>query len=150
MFALPAVLAAALVIAVQSCRNRPGNKAFADRASGLAAVFGLSWSWLIMALGLVEGAVSLGGFTFLVPALEHRGLSSVGAGAVTEHLRHRHAGLLPRPQGGRSASCLVAADRRRNDDVHRFCYRRSEPIGNHIGMAAILLGGGWAFMHSSL
>jgi predicted MFS family arabinose efflux permease len=150
MFALPAVLAAVLVVWL---RNMP-EPAKAQVARGpvqqLAAVFKQRWSWLVMALGLVEGAVLLGCFTFLAPALEHEGLTSIGAGTVTalygvgtlvfsrvlKRVALRAAWQLL-VTGGIMVTVGFAA-----------CAISQSVVG--IGIAAVLLGGGWAFMHSSL
>ncbi|GAA3604914.1 MFS transporter [Nonomuraea rosea] len=130
-----------------------------DRAAGggtgvggyLGAVLGHPWALLVFGLAFVEGAILLGVLPFLAPALEHTGLATAVAGlAITAYglglwllskLVKRLSGRWPTPVlmavGGAQlcAGFALAA-------VHV-----SLPT---VAVTALLLGGGWSFLHSSL
>jgi predicted MFS family arabinose efflux permease len=150
MFALPAVLAAVLVVWLRNMPEPAKSQAVRGPAQQLATVFKQRWSWLVMALGLVEGAVLLGCFTFLAPALEHEGLTSIGAGTVTALYG---VGTLVfsrvlKRVALRAAWQLLVAGGIMVTVGFAACAISQSVVG--IGIAAVLLGGGWAFMHSSL
>jgi predicted MFS family arabinose efflux permease len=94
--------------------------------------------------------VLLGCFTFLAPALQHRGLSAVDAGLVTalygagtlvfSRVLKRYA-LRPAWSLITAGGAMVCGG---------FLIAAVSPSAGGIAVAAILLGGGWAFLHSSL
>ncbi|MBF8187934.1 MFS transporter [Nonomuraea sp. K274] len=115
------------------------------------AVLRQRWALLVFGLAFVEGAILLGAMPFLAPALQHTGIDAAVAGlAITAY------GL------GLWASSKV---------VKRLAGRRPAPVLMSVGGAqlcagfalvavdvgmvtvvvtALLLGGGWSFLHSSL
>ncbi|HEX4811352.1 MAG TPA: MFS transporter [Nonomuraea sp.] len=117
----------------------------------LGMVLGRRWALLVFALAFTEGAIMLGGLPFLATALEHVGFGAAVAGlAITAYglglwafakLVKRLAGRWPVPVlmtvGGTQMCAGFAL------------------VSAHVSMAtvavtALLLGGGWSFLHSSL
>lgn len=150
MFALPAMSAATLAIAMRTLPEPTRDESIRRPGKQLGAVFRFRWAWLVMALGLVEGGVLLGCFTFLAPALEHRGLSSVGAGAVTAlyGIGTLVFSRVLKLVALRPPWSLLAAGGVMMCAGFVVAAMNQSVVG--IGIAAILLGGGWSFMHSSL
>ena len=117
----------------------------------LATVFGKPWALLVVMLALIEGGVILGFLTYLAPALEGQGFSPAASGLVvglygiatlawTRVLKKisDHAGAhVLLIMGG---AFLVAG------------YAAGALGQNLIGisLAAVFVGGGFAFMHSTL
>ncbi|WP_433429677.1 MFS transporter [Nonomuraea sp. CA-141351] len=153
-FTVPAACALACALTLRSLPEPP--RARLDGASlgvtrYLGAVLGHGWALLVFGLAFVEGAIMLGAMPFLATALEHAGYAAAVAGlAITAYglglwsfsrLVKRLAGRWPAPVlmavGGAqlSAGFLI--------------------VSVHVSMAtvavtALLLGGGWSFLHSSL
>ncbi|MEV6038712.1 MFS transporter [Nonomuraea sp. NPDC052116] len=117
----------------------------------LGAVLGHGWALLVFGLAFVEGAIMLGAMPFLATALEHAGYAAAVAGlAITAYglglwlftkLVRRLSGRWPTPAlmtvGGAQLCAGFAI------------------VAVHVDMAtvavtALLLGGGWSFLHSSL
>ncbi|TDC06572.1 MFS transporter [Nonomuraea longispora] len=151
-FLAPAACALACAVALRSLPEPP-RAAGAARGVGryLGAVLGHGWALLVFGLAFVEGAILLGVMPFLATALEHAGFAAAVAGlAITAY------GL------GLWALSKV---------VKRLVGRWSPPVLMTVGGAqlcagfaivtvhvslptvavtALLLGGGWSFLHSSL
>ncbi|WP_131738089.1 MFS transporter [Actinomadura roseirufa] len=109
------------------------------------------WALVVMALGFLEGGLLLGGMTFVAPALQDEGAGEALAGAVAASYG---IGVMALTQVVKPASTrlpawtlaaiggalmttglsLVALDRR----------------AVTVAIAGVLLGGGWAFLHSTL
>ncbi|GAA1987003.1 MFS transporter [Catenulispora subtropica] len=151
VFVVPGALAAVLAVRLRTAPEGPRTDAVAlGPGQRIAAVLKIRWSWLVMGLGLVEGALLLGGFTFLAAALEHRGLSAARAGLVTALYG---AGTivfsrLLRLVATRAAWTLTAAGGLMM--CAGFAAAAADQSPAAVSLAAILLGGGWSFLHSSL
>ena len=117
----------------------------------LAGVVREPWAALVLVLTFVEGAVVLGVLTYLAPALETRGATAAvaglvagayGAGAlVWSRLVKALVGRLPPPWlAGIGGGLLLLG-----------WAAPSVAVGTGtVLVAGLLLGGGWAFMHSTL
>ncbi|MBA3425095.1 MAG: MFS transporter [Rubrobacter sp.] len=117
----------------------------------LGTVFRKPWALLVVLLALVEGGVILGFLTYLAPALEDRGFSSAASGLVVglygiatlawtrllKRLTDRVGAYVLLVVGG----ALLAAG-----------YAAGAVEQNLVGisLAAVFVGGGFAFMHSTL
>ena len=150
MFALPSFLAAVVVVSMRGMSESRSKDTLRSPGKQLGSVLRLRWSWLVMAFGLVEGAVLLGCFTFLAPALQHRGLSAVDAGLVTALYG---AGTLVfsrimKKVAMRAPWSLITAGGAMV--FGGFLIAAVSPSVGGIAAAAVLLGGGWSFLHSSL
>ncbi|MEV0386127.1 MFS transporter [Nonomuraea sp. NPDC050643] len=151
-FTVPAVCALACALSLRSLPEppRPGG---AGHGAGryLRAVLGQRWALLVFALAFTEGAIMLGALPFLPTALQHAGVAAAVAGlAVTAYglglwavakLVKRLSGTWPPPLlmavGGAQLCAGFAI------------------VAVHVGVptvavTALLLGGGWSFLHSSL
>ncbi|MBX7550343.1 MFS transporter [Streptomyces sp. NPDC004232] len=150
MLALSAVLAAITVVGMRGLSESRTDATLRRPTEQLASVLRLRWSWLVMAFGLVEGAVLLGCFTFLAPALEDRGIGALGAGGVTALYGAGTLGFsrLLKRVAMRPAWSLLAAGGVMMAGGFLVASAGLNVWG--IGAAAILLGGGWSFFHSSL
>ncbi|MER6007287.1 MFS transporter [Nonomuraea angiospora] len=153
-FTVPAACALACALALRSLpepsRSLPHGRGFGV-GRYLGAVLGHGWALLVFGLAFVEGAIMLGAMPFLATALEHAGYAAAVAGlAITAYglglwlftkLVRRLSGRWPTPVlmtvGGAQLCAGFAI------------------VAVHVDMAtvavtALLLGGGWSFLHSSL
>ena len=150
-FAAPVVASAALGIFLLSRLPEPEREVGAGPLARLGIAARQPWAGLVVALALVEGGVILGFLTYLAPALEYAGYSAAVSGLVvglygvatlgwTRVLRvvsgrcGRHVLLL---MGGALLALGYAAGALGQNLVG-------------ISVAACLVGGGFAFMHSTL
>ena len=152
-FATPALAGVALAIMLT---RMPEPKGFnAENREGplvqIGRVLGRPWAIVVVGIALVEGAVLLGCLTYLAPSLERSGFSPAVAGLVVglyglavlgwtravKLVAHRvGANILILIGGGMLAlGCASAA---------------VEQSLAGVGAAAIFVGGGFAFMHSTL
>ncbi|GAA3238866.1 MFS transporter [Nonomuraea helvata] len=153
-FTVPAACALACALTLGSLPEPPRLRldgAALGTARYLGAVLGHGWALLVFGLAFVEGAIMLGAMPFLATALEHTGYAAAVAGlAITAYglglwlfskLVKRLAGRWPAPAlmtvGGAQLSAGFAIV-----SVHV-----SMPT---VAVTALLLGGGWSFLHSSL
>ncbi|MGW1055880.1 MFS transporter [Streptomyces sp. NPDC001118] len=150
MLALSAVLAAITVFATRGLSESQSATTLRRPTEQLGSVLRLRWSWVVMCFGLVEGAVLLGCFTFLAPALQDRGVGTLGAGGVTALYGIGTLGFsrLLKRVATRPAWTLLAAGGVMMAGGFLVASLSLSVAG--IGAAAILLGGGWSFFHSSL
>ncbi|MGN9840497.1 MFS transporter [Nonomuraea sp. H19] len=155
-FTVPALCALACALTLGSLPepSRPSSAPSGERAGvmrHLGIVLGQPWALLVFALAFTEGAIMLGALPFLATALEHAGFAAAVAGlAITAYglglwaftkVVKRLSGRWPAPVlmavGGAQLSAGFAI------------------VTAHVGLAtvavtALLLGGGWSFLHSSL
>jgi predicted MFS family arabinose efflux permease len=151
-FAAPALVAGALGLFLLSRLPEPDRKASEEGTlAGLKLFLTRPWALLVVLLALVEGGAILGFLTYLAPALEEVGYSAavsgiaVGLYGVSTMLWSRAVrpaavklgphGLILLGGGMLAAGYATGA------------------AGQHligIGTAAVLVGGGFAFMHSTL
>ncbi|HEU5157824.1 MAG TPA: MFS transporter [Streptosporangiaceae bacterium] len=153
VFALPAAAAGVVAVLLRRLPEppRPRPAASVRRHRPLLTVLRERWSYIVMVLALIEGGVLLGCMPFLPPALQAHGLSAARAGAVVglygvgiliftrmvKRLTTRRPAWVLLAAGGvtMAVGYLLAAG------------RQTTPA---IALTAVLLGAGWAFMHSTL
>ena len=150
VFALAAVLA--LVALIPLLRMAEPDR---DRSTGVVAslrlFFAEKWSWVIIVLAFVEGALVLGILTLLAPALETQGVDTSLAGlAVAAYgVATLVCTRLVRPVTARLSAPRVIA-------LGGICLVLGLAIVTiqlsiaTVVAAAVLLGGAWAFMHTGL
>ncbi len=152
-FAAPAFASVALALLLT---RLPEPKGFTseDKERPLVQVgrvLGQPWAMAVIGIALVEGAVILGCLTFLAPSLESIGFSPAVAGLVVglyglAVLGWTRAVKLVANRLGASALILIGAG------MLAFGYA-SSAVGQSlagVSAAAIFVGGGFAFMHSTL
>jgi predicted MFS family arabinose efflux permease len=152
-FAAPALAGVALAVLLA---RLPEPKGFAaEKREGplvkLGRVLGRPWAVVVVGIALVEGAVILGCLTFLAPSLESAGFSPAVAGLVVglygvAVLGWTRAVKLLANRLGASVLILIGAA------MLALGYA-SGAVGQSlasVSVAAILVGGGFAFMHSTL
>jgi predicted MFS family arabinose efflux permease len=152
-FAAPALAGVALAVLLA---RLPEPKAFSEqkRVGPLVQagrVLVQPWALIVVGIALVEGAVILGFLTFLAPSLESAGFSPAVAGLAVglyglAVLGWTRAVKLVANRLGASALILIGAG------MLSLGYA-SGAVGQSlasVSVAAILVGGGFAFMHSTL
>jgi predicted MFS family arabinose efflux permease len=150
VFAVPALVALAAAIALRGAAE-PERAPVGSLATQFGSVLRAPFVYVVAALGVVEGAVLLGGLTFVAPALQHRGLSDAAAGAITALygagtlVFTRAVKALTRriPPHGLAAigGGFVAVG---------YTAAAVAPGAWTYALVATLLGAGWAFLHSTL
>jgi predicted MFS family arabinose efflux permease len=165
VFALPAAAAAVVAVMVRRLPEPAGVPVVTggrtrgaprpNRSQPLVTVLRERWAYVVMGLGFVEGAVLLGCLTFLAPALQDDGLSAARAGAI--------AGLygvgiliftrvVKRLANHRPAWALLGAGGLLMGVGYLLAV--AGPAAGQtvaaIAVTGVLLGAGWAFMHSTL
>ncbi len=150
VFAVPALAAATAVLALRGAPEPP-RAAAGGVASQLSAVVRSRFLYVVAALGVVEGAVLLGGLTFVAPALEHRGLSGAAAGAITALYG---AGTLAFTRAVKALTRRMPAHGLATIGggfvVVGYATAAAVPRVWTYALMATLLGAGWAFLHSTL
>jgi MFS family permease len=150
VFALPAAAAGVVAFLVRKLPEPP-RAPRAGRPSALGTVLRERWAYVVMGLGLLEGIVLVGCLPFLAPALQAGGLSAAWAGAAAGMYG---VGVLlftrvvKRQTTRRPAWGLLAIGGLLMGLGHLLA--ASEQMIATIAGAAVLLGAGWAFMHSTL
>jgi predicted MFS family arabinose efflux permease len=152
-FAAPALAGAALAVLLA---RLPEPKAFSEQKREgpivqAGRVLVQPWALAVVGIALVEGAVVLGFLTFLAPSLESAGFSPAVAGLAVglyglAVLGWTRAVKLVANRLGASALILIGAG------MLSLGYA-SGAVGQSlasVSAAAILVGGGFAFMHSTL
>jgi predicted MFS family arabinose efflux permease len=152
-FAAPALAGAALAVLLA---RLPEPKAFSEQKREgpivqAGRVLVQPWALAVVGIALVEGAVILGFLTFLAPSLESAGFSPAVAGLAVglyglAVLGWTWAVKLVANRLGASALILIGAG------MLSLGYA-SGAVGQSlasVSAAAILVGGGFAFMHSTL
>ncbi|MEO3792020.1 MFS transporter [Nonomuraea sp. B10E15] len=153
-FVVPAACALACAYALRSLPEPPrAGPAGAARGVGryLGAVLGHGWALLVFGLAFVEGAILLGVMPFLATALEHAGFAAAVAGlAITAYglglwalskLVKRLVGRWPAPVLMTVGGAQLCAG---------FAIVTVHVSLPTVTVTALLLGGGWSFLHSSL
>jgi predicted MFS family arabinose efflux permease len=152
-FAAPALAGVALAVLLA---RLPEPKAFSEQKREgplvqACRVLVQPWALIVVGIALVEGAVILGFLTFLAPSLESAGFSPAVAGLAVglyglAVLGWTRAVKLVANRLGASALILIGAG------MLSLGYA-SGAVGQSlasVSVAAILVGGGFAFMHSTL
>jgi predicted MFS family arabinose efflux permease len=152
-FAVPALAGVALAVLLTRLPEPTGFAA--EKKEGplvqVGRVLSGPWAVLVVGIALVEGAVILGCLTFLAPSLESGGYSPAVAGLAVglyglAVLGWTRAVKLFANRLGASALILIGAG------MLALGYA-SGAVGQSlasVSAAAILVGGGFAFMHSTL
>jgi predicted MFS family arabinose efflux permease len=152
-FAAPALAGAALAVLLV---RLPEPKAFSEQKregplvqSGRVLV--QPWALVVVVIALVEGAVILGFLTFLAPSLESVGFSPAVAGLAVglyglAVLGWTRAVKLLAHRLGASALILIGASML----MLGYASGAVGPSLASVSAAAVLVGGGFAFMHSTL
>ena len=152
-FAAPALAGVALAVLLA---RLPEPKSFSEQKREgplvqAGRVLVQPWALIVVGIALVEGAVILGFLTFLAPSLESAGFSPAVAGLAVglyglAVLGWTRAVKLVANRLGASALILIGAG------MLSLGYA-SGAVGQSlasVSVAAILVGGGFAFMHSTL
>jgi predicted MFS family arabinose efflux permease len=152
-FAAPALAGVALAVLLA---RLPEPKSFSEQKREgplvqAGRVLVQPWALIVVGIALVEGAVILGFLTFLAPSLESAGFSPAVAGLAVglyglAVLGWTRAVKLVANRLGASALILIGAG------MLLLGYA-SGAVGQSlasVSVAAILVGGGFAFMHSTL
>jgi predicted MFS family arabinose efflux permease len=150
VFGVAAVAAATLAVGLRALPEPPRPRA-GSALGAVGAVLRRPWPLTVVLLALVEGTVVLGIITFMAPALEEAGLSAAVAGltmgvygaaimAWTRAVR-LVALRLDAPRLIALGSALMAVG---------FLAAAIDPGLGGILAAALLVAGGFAFLHSTL
>ncbi|MEV8454141.1 MFS transporter [Streptomyces sp. NPDC052095] len=150
VFALPGVIAVYLVFALRRLPEPP-RAASGTLLTPFKAVLSSRWQWYVMAVAMLEGAVLLGFLTYIAPALEAQGASAPLAGAVSALYgvgSMAASQLVKRLVGRWTPVRLIVAGGAQMAVAFGFAAAsRSAPS---LVVCALLLGGGWSFMHSTI
>ena len=147
-FAVPAVLAGLLVFLLG---RLPEPAVSAVHQAGVLTVLRARWGRRVLVLALVEGAALLGLLTYLAPALESTGRSATVSGLVvalygvglllaSRVVKRLIGRVLPAVFIGIGTASLVLA--------YSLVALDQGPVS--VGIAAGLVGVGWAAMHSTM
>jgi predicted MFS family arabinose efflux permease len=152
-FATPALAGAALAVLLA---RLPEPKALSEqKREGLLVQVGRvlvhPWALVVVGIALVEGAVILGFLTFLAPSLESVGFSPAVAGMAVglyglAVLGWTRAVKLVANRLGASALILIGASML----MLGYASGAVGPSLASVSAAAVLVGGAFAFMHSTL
>jgi predicted MFS family arabinose efflux permease len=152
-FAAPALAGAALAVLLA---RLPEPKAFSEqnREGPLIQVRRVllqPWALVVVGIALVEGAVILGFLTFLAPSLESGGASPAVAGLAVglyglAVLGWTRAVKLVANRLGASALILIGGGML----ALGYALGAMEQSLGSVSAAAVFIGGGFAFMHSTL
>ena len=152
-FAVPALAGGVLALMLARLPE-PEGFATEDRDGPLVQlglVFRRPWAVAVVGIAMVEGAVILGFLTFLAPSLEYEGFSPALAGLAV--------GLYGLAVLGWTRAVKVLSDRLGppvliliGGGMLALGYASGASGGSltGVGVAAVLVGGGFAFMHSTL
>jgi predicted MFS family arabinose efflux permease len=152
-FVTPALAGAALAVMLV---RLPEPKAFSEQKREgplvqAGRVLVQPWALVVVGIALVEGAVILGFLTFLAPSLESVGFSPALAGLAVglyglAVLGWTRAVKLVANRLGASALILIGASML----MLGYASGAVGPSLASVSAAAVLVGGGFAFMHSTL
>lgn len=150
VFALPGVLAAYLAVALRRLPE-PDRARSGSLLAPFRVVLSSPWQWYVMAVALLEGAVLLGFLTYLAPALEAHGVPAALAGAVAALYgvgSMAAAQAVKRLVGRWSPVRLIVTGGVQMAAAYLLA-GYSQATGSLV-VVALLLGGGWSFMHSTI
>lgn len=150
VFALSGILAAYLAVALRRLPE-PERAPSGSLLAPFRVVLSSPWQWYVMAVAMLEGAVLLGFLAYLTPALEARGVPATLAGAVAALYgvgSMAAAQVVKRLVGQWSAVGLIVAGGVQMAVAYLLA-GYSQSTGT-LALVALLLGGGWSFMHSTI
>lgn len=147
-FLLPALLAGLLALVLKRLPEPPRT---GDAPGGLRVALSSTWGRRVLLLALVEGAALLGLLTYLAPAVESRGASATAAGGLvalygvglllTSRVVKRLAARVRPPVFlAVGSGALVLA-------YTAVALSQAPAL---VACAALLVGAGWAAMHSTM
>ncbi|GGU18755.1 MFS transporter [Streptomyces violascens] len=148
VFALPGLLAGHLALAL---RRLPEPELAPREGGALRTVLRSRWQWYVMGVALLEGGVLLGCFTYLPSALESLGSAPATAGAVAALYGAAAMGgaqVVRRLAGRLGPVALIVAGGAQL--TLAYAVAALHPSLVTLGLSALLLGGGWAFLHSTV
>lgn len=147
-FLLPALPALGLVAALRRLPDPPAPEA---PRGGFRAVVGDRRARVVLCLGLVEGCVLLGLLSYFTPALESRGYSVGVAGVLVGGygIGLLLASRLVKRLAGRTSPAAFLATGSLGLAVAYAAAALSQAAWV-IGAAALLVGGAWAGLHSTM
>jgi len=150
VFALPGVIAAYLIVALRRLPEPP-RAAPGALLAPFKVVLRSRWQWYVMAVAMLEGAVLLGFLTYLAPALEAQGASATLAGAVSAlyGVGSMAAAQQVKRLVGRWTPVRLIVVGGVQMAVAFGLATASQSVPALVG-CALLLGGGWSFMHSTI
>lgn len=153
MFAVVGLLSLLLAAVIARLPESLGEQRGAGPLTQLRRVTRHPWALFLFALAVAEGAVILGCFTFLAPALEARGVSTAVAGAVVATYGIAIVGTtqLVKQLVGRSwvtPPRLIAVGGLVL--VGAYLVAATDQLVPHIVVASVLIGVAYAFLHSTL
>ncbi|MFC5820473.1 MFS transporter [Nonomuraea harbinensis] len=149
-FTVPAVCALACAVALRTLPEPPRAE-IGGLGRHVGAVLRRPWALLVFALAFVEGAVLLGMLTFLATVLQHQGVSSALAGLAAAAYGlgvYLFSQVVKRLAGGRPVWSLILIGGAQM--CAGYAIVAVEANLGTVALTALLLGGGWSFMHSSL
>ncbi|MFJ9418889.1 MFS transporter [Streptomyces sp. NPDC101227] len=150
VFLLPGLLAAYLAWALRRLAE-PAREPSGALLAPFRIVLASRWMWFVMGVALVEGAVLLGFLTYLAPALEARGVPAAVAGAASALYGVGAMGfaqLVKKLVGQWSPAMLIVAGGTQAAAAYAVAtVSQSLPA---LVVTALLLGGGWSFMHTTI
>ncbi|WP_432039545.1 MFS transporter [Streptomyces cucumeris] len=150
VFALPGLLAAYLAMALRRLPE-PQRECTDSLLAPFQVVLRSRWQWFVMAVAMLEGAVLLGFLTYLAPALEANGVPATLAGAVSAlyGVGSMAAARMVKRLVGRwtPVTLIVAGGAQMAVGYAVAGVSQSAPA---LVVTALLLGGGWSFMHSTV
>ncbi|MFF7725422.1 MFS transporter [Streptomyces sp. NPDC008001] len=150
VFALPGLFAACLAVALRRLPE-PEREPAGPLLAPLMTVLRSRWQWFVMGVAMLEGAVLLGFLTYLAPALEAHGAKPDLAGAVSALYG----------AGSIAAAQVVKRLAGRMGPVRLILVGGAQMVAGYLlaasgqsvpslAVTALLLGGGWSFLHSTL
>lgn len=150
VFAAPAACAVLCAVALRRV-SEPSRAPVAGLAAHVGTVLRNRWALLVFGFAFVEGAVLLGTMTLLAAALQSQGFSASLAGLATAGygLGVVLFSRLVKPLSGRLPTwMLIAVGGAQICLGYGLVAFRVELVT--VVVTALLLGGGWSFLHSSL
>ncbi|MEC4015420.1 MFS transporter [Streptomyces sp. H27-D2] len=150
VFALPGLAATYLTVALRRLPE-PAREPSGSLFAPLRVVLRSRRQWYVMAVAMLEGAVLLGFLTYLAPALGAQGASAALAGAVVALYgvgAMTAAQLVKRLVGRWTPTRLIIIGG--IQAVLAFSLAAASGSVPALAVTALLLGGGWSFMHSTI
>jgi predicted MFS family arabinose efflux permease len=150
VFALPAIAAVWLAAALRFLPE-PHKEGTTSTLASILALLRRPWPLVVLGLVLVEGTVALGYITFFAPALEEAGFGTAAAGGIVGVYG---LAVIAWTRVVKVAMRRLSPTRLLATGAVLFTLSYLAPVVSPaligIAVAALLNGGGFAFMHSTL
>ncbi|MFI7453381.1 MFS transporter [Nonomuraea sp. NPDC049714] len=150
VFTVPALCALVCALALRGVPEPPRAR-IGGLGRHVGTVLRRPWALLVFALAFVEGAVLLGTMAFLATALQHQGISTAVAGLGTATYGigvWLFSRLVMRLSRGWPVWLLITAGGAQM--CAGYAIVAAQVSVATVTVSALVLGGGWSFMHSSL